>query len=66
MVVRVRVLVRRVDRAVETSALANSGYESDEPEVHVPLGLARKLGFELEHLHSERYSVVGAEVSAYR
>ena len=38
MVVRVRVLVRRVDREGETSALANSGYESDEPEVHVPLG----------------------------
>ena len=33
--------------------------------MHAPLRLARRLGFKLEHLHSERYSVVGAEVSAY-
>ncbi len=65
MVVRVRVALRREGRVAETSALANSGYESDRPEIHVPLGLARRLGFSLEHLRSERYSVVGAEVSAY-
>jgi len=65
MVVRVRVLVKRGSKEVETSALANSGYESDRPEVHIPLTLARKLGFELEHMRSERYSVVGAEISAY-
>lgn len=65
MVVRVPIEVRRGDRIVRSPALVNSGYEAEEPEIHVPLALARTLGFGLEGLKSERYRVVGAEVAAY-
>jgi len=43
----------------------NSGYESDVPEIHIPLLLARRLGFSLEHLRAEHYRVVGSEVATY-
>ncbi len=44
MVVRVRVRLRRGDIVVETSALANSGYEAETPQVLVPRRLAAELG----------------------
>ncbi|RLG84879.1 MAG: hypothetical protein DRO39_06915 [Thermoprotei archaeon] len=34
-------------------------------EIHVPIALARRLGFALEGLRSERYRVVGSEVVTY-
>mgnify|MGYP000636766362 CR=1 FL=1 len=37
MVVRVKARIKRGDRMIETSAVANSGYETDEPEIHIPL-----------------------------
>lgn len=47
MVVRVRVKLNprlMIGRLTETSAIANSGYESPEPEVVIPEALARRLG----------------------
>jgi len=43
MVVRVRVKLRVGDKEVITNALANSGFESEEPEVVLPLRVAEKL-----------------------
>ena len=65
MVVRVRVRIRCGDRVVETAALANSGYETDEPEIHIPLACARELGLRLAELRGESYRVVGGTTSAY-
>lgn len=42
MVVRVR--IESASAAVETAALANSGYEAETPQVMVPVQLARALG----------------------
>ncbi len=63
MGVRVEVIVRYGSNEVLTSALANSGYESEKPEVLIPIALARKLGIKLEGVSSERYRTVGTEVS---
>ncbi len=65
MGVRVRVAIRHGSSTVTTTALVNSGYESEEAEVHIPLALARRLGLSLERLRAERYRAVGHEVSAY-
>ena len=44
MAVRVRVLLRSRGGEVITSALANSGFESEEPEVVLPPRIAERLG----------------------
>jgi len=41
--VRVRVRLRAGDREVVAAALANSGYEAEEPEVVVPVRVAERL-----------------------
>lgn len=41
---RVRVRIRHRDRVVETSALVNSGFETDAPDIVIPLELAKRLG----------------------
>lgn len=43
MVVRVRIRLER-GAAFETSALANSGYEAETPQVMVPIEAAKRLG----------------------
>lgn len=50
MAIRVKVLIKnpRTNIQIETSALVNSGYETQMPEIHIPLTLARKLGFDVE------------------
>ena len=45
-----RVEVKYGGRSVETAALANSGYEAEVPELHLPLALARRLGIPLHAL----------------
>ena len=65
MGVRIPVEIKHGDEMTLTAALVNSGYESDEPELHIPLALAKTLGFRLEGLKGERYKVVGAEVTTY-
>jgi hypothetical protein len=66
MGVRVRVRVRHGNREVATPALVNTGFEGPEPEIHLPLPLARRLGLSLEGARSERYAVVGGEATALR
>ncbi|MHA1593943.1 MAG: hypothetical protein ACTSXX_04285 [Candidatus Baldrarchaeia archaeon] len=65
MVVRVKVRIKHEDKVVESSAVANSGYETDEPEIHVPLACAKELGFKLTGLRGESYRVVGGATSVY-
>lgn len=43
MVVRVRLRIRRNDKVIDTSALANSGYEAETPQLLIPIKLARLL-----------------------
>ncbi len=44
MVVRLRVRLRSSSGELVTNALANSGYEAEEPEVVLPVGVAERLG----------------------
>ena len=44
MVVRVKVRIERSGKVVETSALANSGYEAETPQLLIPIPLAETLG----------------------
>ena len=48
MGVRVKLKIKLNNIEVQTSGLVNSGYESDEPEIHIPLALAKKFGFSME------------------
>ena len=59
MGVRVRVRMRAGDRSVTAVALANSGFESYEPDVVVPEGLAARLGL-LESMRGEYVEVMTA------
>jgi hypothetical protein len=43
MVCRVKVMIRTEEGVVETSALLNSGFESDEPDIVIPVSVAEKL-----------------------
>jgi predicted aspartyl protease len=47
MAVRVRLKLTHNDREAETVALVNTGFETDEPEILLPLKLAEKLGLHL-------------------
>jgi hypothetical protein len=49
---RVRIRLS-TDKTVETSALVNSGFESDDPDVVIPVELARKLNLWPPHPNSE-------------
>ena len=44
MVVRVRLRIERDGNVIETSALANSGYEAETPQLLIPIRLAERLG----------------------
>lgn len=44
MVVRVRLRIMREGRIVEYSALANSGYEAETPQLLIPVKLAEEIG----------------------
>ncbi|MHA1710357.1 MAG: hypothetical protein ACTSXJ_11115 [Candidatus Baldrarchaeia archaeon] len=65
MGVRVRIEIKHGNVVMGTVALVNSGYETPEPEVHIPLALARRLGLIRESLRSTQYRVVGSEVTTY-
>jgi len=47
MGVRVLVKIKRDNKVVSSAALVNSGYEADEPELHIPLALARTLWWKI-------------------
>ena len=40
MAVRVRLRIRKTKREILTTALVNTGFESDEPQLIIPLRLA--------------------------
>jgi len=66
--VRVKVLIKAGERELETAALVNTGYGSDEPEIVVPARLAEKLGMWPEFPKGtkvEVYSSIGGVVSLY-
>jgi hypothetical protein len=56
MAVRVKIKISSKGKSVVSSALLNSGFESDEPEVAIPLQVAKKLGI---------WPPVGAEYAEY-
>ena len=62
MGIRVRVEIRAGEETVLTAALLNSGYEVEEPEIHIPPSLASRLG--LRARASEEYAAVGARIEA--
>jgi len=41
---RVRVKLKRDGRSIETSALINSGFETEAPDIVIPVEVARRLG----------------------
>jgi len=41
---RVRVRLRRDYKTIETSAVLNSGFETDSPDIIIPVELAKRLG----------------------
>lgn len=45
MVVRVKLRVKAGESTLETIALANSGYETETPQLLVPIEFARELGY---------------------
>lgn len=44
MAVRVRLLIRCGDKELETTALVNSGFETETPQLLLPVSAARRLG----------------------
>lgn len=61
MGVRIKIRIRSYQSEVETSALVNTGFETDEPEILLPANLAKDLGLypPIEGSKLEEYSVVG-------
>jgi len=59
--VRIRIALRRPgsSRVIETSALVNSGFEVDVPQLVLPVALARELGFDIEGAPTEAITVCG-------
>ncbi|MET1100946.1 MAG: hypothetical protein ABWW69_00490 [Pyrodictiaceae archaeon] len=70
MAVRIRVKARsRLDHAREETiiALVNSGFETDTPQLLVPMRLAEKLGLHNRLLEAriEAYGTVGGPIRVY-
>ena len=66
MGIRVKIRILTGGKSAITSALVNSGFESEEPDLCVPLGLAKLLGlWPPEELYSEEAATAGGEVTVY-
>ena len=66
MAVRIRIALRRPSssRVIETSALVNSGFEVDVPQLVLPIALAHELGFNVKEAPIGSITVCGgAELS---
>lgn len=61
MAVRVKIRIRSSERESETSALVNTGFEAEQPEILLPAKLAEMLGLYPPKPGSilQEYSVVG-------
>ena len=67
MGIRVRVKLLVEGREAETATLVSSRFESSEPEICVPLGLARRLGlWPPARFESEETVTAGGEVPLFR
>jgi hypothetical protein len=62
LAVRVKVRIEGPEEKIETSALVNSGFETDVPHIVLPLRLVEKLGFETKGLGREDYLGAGGVV----
>jgi hypothetical protein len=67
LAVRVRLRIKGTSREVVTSALINSGFEADEPQLVIPVGLGEALGLTSADASIEGFSTAGgSRVSGYR
>ena len=66
MAVRVKVNIKFGKSEVQTTALANSGYEGDEAEVVIPIGLAKKYSLLKKNLPEVTYITAGGKAKFYR
>jgi len=67
LAVRVRLRIRKGGRKVVTSALVNTGFEADEPQLIVPLPLAEELQLLSGEASIEDFSTAGGGlISGYR
>lgn len=68
MGVRVGIKMRIADREVDTSALVNSGFETDTPQVIIPNKLLIKFGIKLDELgeyNKIEYDTAGGPIVMY-
>ncbi|MGB9631227.1 MAG: hypothetical protein ACP5KE_06190 [Candidatus Methanodesulfokora sp.] len=67
MGIRVKVRLRVGEKDAVVSALVNSGFESNEPDICIPLALAEELGvWPSQRVESEEASTAGGEVPVFR
>ncbi len=66
MGVRVKLRICTESRCIETSALVNSGFESLEPEIVIPIALADALGIEVSNSIATYEVAGGGSVAAFR
>ena len=69
MAVRLRLTLKAGSSKVSLTALANSSYESEQPEILIPLNEARRLGFGPKlpgNVEVEHYSTAGGVVRMYK
>ena len=67
MAVRVRLRIKGKNGEIVTSALVNSGFEAEEPQLIIPLSLAERLNLASSEVDIEDFNVAGGgRVSGYR
>lgn len=59
MAVRVRVNISVGDKSLEAVALINSGFETEEPQILIPMKALRKLGLKLTGAVEDIYDTAG-------
>jgi len=60
MACRVRVRLIKGDKAVQTSALVNSDFETDAPDIVIPVELAKRLSLWPPRKRPSPYSTLAA------
>ncbi len=66
MVVRVRVKISVNDKSVETSALLNSGYETEMPQILIPIPLAKILNiWPSSNVYESTYETAGGPLRVW-
>jgi len=66
MGVRIRIKIETGGCTEEVVALANSAFESEEPEIVLPYSLATRLGFSLKECRKAVYRTAGGGAILYR